>query len=115
MRPCFSSTFGDNERINLIEGKKVVSEDREITETFKSYFETIVKNLDINSKFMYEEPVSNESVNDIIRKFQNHPIIIKKRKTIRGIVVFQRLKYRVLIGKLIYLMHLRPFSKTIFQ
>ena len=84
MRPCFSSTFGDNERINLIEGKKVVFEDREITETFKSYFETIVKNLDINSKFMYEEPVSNESVNDIIRKFQNHPIIIKIKENHQG-------------------------------
>ena len=36
-----------------------------------------MKNLGINSIFMSEEPVSNESVTDIITKFQNHPSIIK--------------------------------------
>ena len=39
----------------------------------KKFFETIVENLNINSKFISEEPVSNEPVNNIIRKFQNHP------------------------------------------
>ena len=36
-----------------------------------------MESLDINNKFMSEEPVSNESVNYIIRRFQNHPSIIK--------------------------------------
>ena len=36
-----------------------------------------MENLGINSKFMSEEPVSNESVNYIITKFQNHPSIMK--------------------------------------
>ena len=40
-----------------------------------------MKNLGINSKFMSEEPVSNESVNGIIRKFQNHPTIIKIKES----------------------------------
>ena len=77
VKPFFSSKVGGNERVTLIEGDKVVSEDREVTETFKPYFESIVKNLGINSKFMSEGPVSNESANDINRKFQNHPSIIK--------------------------------------
>ena len=68
----FSSKIGKNERITLIEGDKVVSENGEIAETFKSYFETIVENLGINSTYLSEEPVSNESANDIIRKFKNH-------------------------------------------
>ena len=38
----FSSKVGDNERITLIEGEKVVSEDREVAETFNSYFETVM-------------------------------------------------------------------------
>ena len=46
----FSSKVGDNERITLIEGGKVVSDDREVAETFNSYFETIIENLGINSK-----------------------------------------------------------------
>ena len=36
-----------------------------------------MKNLGINCKFMSEEPVSNELVNDIIGVFQNHPRLIK--------------------------------------
>ena len=63
VKPFFSSKVGDNETITLLEGDKVVSEDSEVTETFKSYFETVVENLGINSKFISEESVSNESVN----------------------------------------------------
>ena len=76
-KPFFSSKVSNNERITLLEGDKAVSEEREVAETFKSYFETIVENLGINSKFMSEEPVNNKSVNNIIRKFQNHLSIIK--------------------------------------
>ena len=36
-----------------------------------------MENLGINSKFMSEEPASNELVTDIIKKIQNHPSIIK--------------------------------------
>ena len=63
VKPFFSSKVSDNETITLLEGDKVVSEDREVTETFKSYFETVVENLGVNSKFISEESVSNESVN----------------------------------------------------
>ena len=63
VKPFFSSKVVNNEE------DKVASKDREVAETFKSYFETILENLGINSKFMSEESVSNESVNDIIRKF----------------------------------------------
>ena len=84
VKPFFSSKVGDNEIVTLIDRGKIVSEDREVAETFKSYFETIVENLGINSKFMSDEPVSNESVNDIIRKFQNHPSIIKIKENHQG-------------------------------
>ena len=84
LKHFFTSKVFDNERITLIEGEKVVSEDRKVAETYKSYFATIVKNLDITSKFMSEEPVSNESVNDIIRKFQNHASIIKTKENHQG-------------------------------
>ena len=38
VKPFFSNKVGDNERVTLIEADKVVSEDREVAETFKSYF-----------------------------------------------------------------------------
>ena len=83
MKPFLLSKVGNNERKNLVEGDKVVSEDREVAEKFKSYFENIVETLGINSKFMSEEPVSNESVNDI-RKFQNHSSTIKIKENHLG-------------------------------
>ena len=73
VKPFFSSKVSDNETITLLEGDKVVSEDREVTETFKSYFETVVENLGINSKFISEESVSNESVN-LSRNFNKSSI-----------------------------------------
>ena len=69
--------------MTLIEKDKVVSKDKEVVETFGSYFVTILENLGINKKFMSEEPVSNESVTNIITKFQNHPSIIKIKENHR--------------------------------
>ena len=43
-----------------------------------------MENLGISRKLTSEEPVSNESVNDIIRKFQNHPSIIKIKENYQG-------------------------------
>ena len=53
-------------RITLIEGEKKASADREVAEALKSYSEAAVKNVGINSKYMSEEPVSNESVKMIL-------------------------------------------------
>ena len=65
----FLQQVDGNEGITLIEEDKVVSEDNEVTETIKSYFETLLENLGINSRFMPEELVAEESVTDIIKKF----------------------------------------------
>ena len=49
----FSSKVSDNKRITPIEWGKVVFEDREVAETFKSYSEAVVENLGINRKFVW--------------------------------------------------------------
>ena len=64
-KPFFSNKTDSNEGITLIEEDKVVSEDKELDKTFKSYFQTLVDNLNINTEFMSKEPVSNQSVTDI--------------------------------------------------
>ena len=70
VKPFFSNKVGNYEKIGLIEEGKVVSEIfQEVGEKFKSYFEILLENLGINGKLMSEEPVSNESVTDIIKKF----------------------------------------------
>ena len=115
MKPFFSSKVSEDERITLIEGDKAVSKDREVAELFKPYFETIVENLIVNSEFMFEEPASNESVNYIIRKFRNHPSIIKIKENQQEHFSFSAVEVENVDRKLIHLMHLRPFKKIIFQ
>ena len=87
----FSNKVGSKGKLTLIDEVKVVSEDNEVAETFKSYFENIVEISGLNSKYMSEEPVSNALVTDITKKFQNHPSIIKKWRTIKDILDFQML------------------------
>ena len=67
-----------------MEEDKVVSEEREMAEKLKSYFETLVKNLGINGRFTSEGLVSNKSVTEIIKKFQNRPSIIKTKENHQG-------------------------------
>ena len=43
---------------------------------------------------MSEEPVSNESVNDIIKKFQNHPSIIKIKENGQGYFSFSAVEVK---------------------
>ena len=61
IKPFFSIKIGSNERITTTEEDKVVSEDNEEAETFTSCFETLVDTLGINSKYMSDDPVSNEN------------------------------------------------------
>ena len=81
-------------KIALIEEDKVASEDNEVAETFMSYFETkscfswekkyyfetILENLGIDSKYMAMDPVSNDSETNIVKKCENHPFMKKKIK-----------------------------------
>ena len=53
-----------------------------------------MENLGINSKFMSKELVSNESVNDIIKKFQNHPSIIKIKENDQGYFSFSAVEVK---------------------
>ena len=46
----------------------------------KYYFETILENLGIDSKYMSMDPVSNDSESNIVKKCENHPFIKKKTK-----------------------------------
>ena len=82
-------------KIALIEEDKVASEDNEVAETFMSYFETkscfswgkkkyyfetILENLGIDSKYMSMDPVSNDSETNIVKKCENHPFMKKNKE-----------------------------------
>ena len=90
-------------KIALIEEDKVVSEDNEVAEIFMSYFETksccswekkyyfetILENVCIDSKYMSVDPVSNDSETNIVKKFKNHPFMKKKKKNHQEHLIFR--------------------------
>ena len=59
-----------------------------MADIIKSCFAIVEENLGITSKSMSKEPVSNESVTDIIKKFQNHPSLIKIKENHQGHLSF---------------------------
>ena len=80
IKPLFSDKHFCNNKITLIEGEEIVSEDQELAEIFNSYFANVVDNLDIEGfetqNFNYSPELDYISNN--IKKFQNHPSIKKK-------------------------------------
>ena len=67
----------------------------------------------MNRKFLSEEPVSNKSVTDIIKKFQNHLSIIKIKENHQGHFSFSAVEVEDFNWKIAS--HLRPFNKMTFQ
>ena len=62
-------------KINLVENDNIVSDDYEIAETFKMFFENAVKNLNVlgdsdsvSSTFQLDNPVDMA-----VEKFKKHP------------------------------------------
>ena len=75
----------------------------------KYYFETILENLGIDSKYMSMDPVNNDSKINIVKKCENHPFIKKKiKKNHQERLIFRLFNQDMLIGKLICLIHERP-------
>ena len=76
----FLSDKGLNKRnITLIEGNDIIRNDTEIAETFNTFFESTVKALDINvpTECLNETYGITDPIQAIIRKYENHPSIIK--------------------------------------
>ena len=76
-KPYFSNkhSFGDS-KIALNENSEILTENIKIANTFNSYLESVTDSLEL-----YDWPlqvnISYDKVNNIIKRFSNHPNIIK--------------------------------------
>ena len=76
MKPFFSEKNSKNEKINLVEGAKIISNDVEVAETFNNYFSDVVEILEIKGYHDEYSPNNNLSdIENIINKFRYHPSI----------------------------------------
>ena len=81
-------------KITLVDGNNLITDDQEQTEIFKNFFGEVINNLDIqeNRLLLNEEGEDQGEIGNIISKFKYHPSIleIKKRVSINDIFNFKQ-------------------------
>ena len=117
VKPLFSEKVNLQTKILLVEKgndlsdpeissevEKVISEDKEIAETFNEFFVNIVPSLKISPKENYETDVGNdnEPILNYINKFKNHPSIkvIKSRKKEEQTFTFRYVSYEEVLNEI---------------
>ena len=78
IKPLFSEKKFHGSKIVLVENDKILTDGKDLTRTFNSYFTNTVKNLDIKGfntlDFSYNPDI--DFISNIIEKFRNHPSIL---------------------------------------
>ena len=82
-KPLFSSTCTATDKIILVENEAILTDDKEVTECFNSYFANIVETLNIPPEAIEEYERSPDLVVDAINKYTSHPSM-KKIKDMHG-------------------------------
>ena len=69
VKPLFSKVKGGSQRITLVENEEVITDNKEIAETFGSFFEKAVSSLDIKiNPFLLNDPSELKNPVDIALK-----------------------------------------------
>ena len=76
IKPLFSDKNQLNNKIVLIEGDAIVSDDSKVASTFNDYFSGIVDNLDIKGYQCEDTSDGVDIVSNAIFKFRNHPSVL---------------------------------------
>ena len=81
----FSDKRITNNKITLLEGEEIITDNFEIAETFNAFFTNVVDNLDIQ-EFDTSDYSANPELDktyNIIEKFKNHPSILKIKENVQ--------------------------------
>ncbi len=85
IKPLFSNRGGGSQKITLIDKEdKIISNDKEVAETFNEFFKNSVQSLEIseNRYLMNETGNLIDPVEKVMKKFENHPSIIDIKEVI---------------------------------
>ena len=83
VKPLFSDKHFTGNKIVLVEGEDIISEDAELAKKFNNYFANFVKNLNIKEfKIDYCFDPELDNISNIIGKFQKHPSIKKRKENV---------------------------------
>ena len=77
VNPLFSNKGGCKDSIVLVKGDKIISDDTEVAQTFNDFFKNCVNTLNITeNKLLLTDIIDMPgSVQESIKKFENHPSI----------------------------------------
>ena len=77
VKPLFSNGIGA-QKITLVEGGDIISDDQTIAETFNNFFINSVKSLNMTENMILMTPTGNliNPIEVALKKFENHPSII---------------------------------------
>ena len=86
MKPFLTNKgFTGNNDITLIHQNKIISDEKQLTKLFNSYYINIVeKSSDTKTFGTNFENTNVQSVRDIINSYKNHPSIIKNKQVVNG-------------------------------
>ena len=84
VKPLFSNCGGGSQKITLVKDDKIISNDKEIAETFNEFFKNSVKSLNIpeNRYLINNTGNLSDSVEIAVTKFENHPSVIDIKEMI---------------------------------
>ena len=78
MKPLFSDKTECTQKITLVNGQDIITQDPELAETFSTFFKNAVYNLGIaENSDLIEDADSDNLIDRAIDKFKNHPSILK--------------------------------------
>ena len=104
-KPLFSSSQANN-KIILVEGEEIISDDKQIAECFNSYFANIVDTINIPPDVTANdyEPIDDPVLN-AINKYANHPSIlrIKERFTSWETFEFSKVDHTLVYSEIMHL------------
>ena len=83
IKPLFSEKHFSNNKITLLEGNEIISEDVEVAKKINKYFSNVVKNLNIEDfeiDYCYNSEL--DDISNIIEKFKNHPSVLKIKENV---------------------------------
>ena len=83
--PFFSEKVTMKQKITIVEGDEIISEDMEVAKTLNSFFEKAVTSLEINENtFLLNKRVDEveDPIERLIQKFESHPSILKIREMV---------------------------------
>ena len=86
VNPLFSNKGYPQEKITIVEGDTIISEDKKVAETMNNFYNIAVKNLGIEQNTGYEQYVDDidDPVDAAILKFKNHPSILKIKEIVKA-------------------------------